>query len=93
MHHPESQNPNKYTKKDFPSHKEVEYMLQDERGFRVKKADLPSMSYAFVGKTWSGELVYIEYILGVGDHYSVYFMRPANAEETEFYYQDDGQKQ
>ncbi|MCS6808471.1 MAG: hypothetical protein RML40_07590 [Bacteroidota bacterium] len=76
--------------KEVLSHTEAAHILADKRGFWVRTPNnAPTMMYAFVGKASQGKLVYIEFLIGAGDHYAVYYMRPANAEETEFYYSEN----
>lgn len=72
-----------YEKKDFPSHKMVCDMLEDRRAFYIRGE--PSMTTRFVGKHIDGNIVYVEYILGPGDHYLVTYMREASEEEKAFY--------
>ncbi len=75
-----------YEKKDYPSHQMVVSMLEDPHAFYIRGE--PSMKTRFVGKYKDGNIVYVEYILGPGDHYMVIYMREANDEEKAFFHSD-----
>ncbi len=87
----------KYRNKIHPalSHAEVEQILSDMQGFWVKRDDTAhnssrnvssnASSQAFVGKNEQGEIVYIEFGIGAGDHYAATVVRKASEEERAFY--------
>ena len=79
--------------KELLSHTEATQILSDPHGFWVNRENETQnpITQAFVGKNGRGEVVYMEFGIGAGDHIAVFLLRLSSLEELAFYRGDSGE--